>query len=231
MGDPTAAMIFAAGFGTRMGALTKDRPKPLIEVAGRPLLDHALKLTRDANLRCVVNAHYKAEMVETHLTGWPDVSLQIERPEILDTGGGLKAALAELGTDPVFTLNSDAVWAGPNPLDCLRDAWRPYEMGALLLLVPIDRMIGYTRTGNFAADAQGRLTRDTSGMVYSGAQLLHTDGLAAIDEASFSLNLLWDQLLPEGQLFGVEYPGFLADVGTPDGIVLAERMLEQYPNV
>ncbi|RLJ41287.1 MurNAc alpha-1-phosphate uridylyltransferase [Litoreibacter meonggei] len=231
MGEPTAAMVFAAGFGTRMGALTQTRPKPLIEVAGRALLDHALEVAHAAGLRAMVNAHYKAEMVAAHLQKRPEVEVVIERPDILDTGGGLKAALPLLGGDPVFTLNSDAVWAGPNPLDCLRDAWRPEQMGALLLLVPLERTVGYTRAGNFAADAQHRLTRDAGGMVYTGAQVLHTGGLADIDEASFSLNALWDQMLPEHQLFGIEYPGFWADVGTPDGIGLAEKMLEQHGHV
>ncbi|SHF35325.1 MurNAc alpha-1-phosphate uridylyltransferase [Litoreibacter ascidiaceicola] len=231
MADPTAAMVFAAGFGTRMGDLTQNRPKPLIEVAGRALLDHALDLTDAAGVKAVVNAHYKADMVAAHVKGRPDTELLVEQPEILDTGGGLKAALPHLGNAPVFTLNSDAIWAGPSPLDCLREAWRPEQMGALLLLVPLERTVGYTRAGNFATDAQDHLTRSSSGMVYTGAQVLHTGGLAKITEASFSLNVLWDQMLPEQRLFGVEYPGYWADVGTPDGIGLAEKMLEQHANV
>ncbi|MEP3347128.1 MAG: nucleotidyltransferase family protein [Litoreibacter sp.] len=231
MTNPTAAMVFAAGFGTRMGTLTDDRPKPLIEVAGRPLLDHALAATRGVSARAIVNTHYKADMVEAHLAAHDDAQVLVERPDILETGGGLKAALPLLGTDPVFTLNSDAVWAGPNPLDCLQDTWDPTQMGALLLLVPLERTVGYTRAGNFAADASGRLTRDASGMVYTGAQILHTDGLVLIPEASFSLNVLWDQMMPEKRVFGVEYPGYWADVGTPEGIALAEAMLEQHGDV
>ncbi|WP_089946404.1 nucleotidyltransferase family protein [Litoreibacter albidus] len=231
MHKPSAAMIFAAGFGTRMGALTQDRPKPLIKVAGRALLDHALSATHAAGVRAVVNAHYKADMVAAHLRAHPNATLRVEQPEILDTGGGLKAALPELGAAPVFTLNSDAVWAGPNPLDCLQDAWRPDDMGALLLLVPLARTVGYTRSGNFAADAQGRLTRSPDGMVYTGAQVLHTDGLAEIDETCFSLNLLWDKMLDGQQIYGVEYPGYWADVGTPQGIALAEQMLERHADV
>ena len=228
MGEPTAAMVFAAGFGTRMGTLTQTLPKPLIKVAGRALLDHALDVTQAAGLRAVVNSHYKSEMVAAHLRSRAEAELVIERPDILDTGGGLKAALPLLGSDPVITLNSDAVWAGPNPLDCLKSAWRPERMGALLLLVPLERTVGYTRAGNFSGDAQNRLTRDTSGMVYTGAQVLHTDGLADINKTSFSLNVLWDQMLQEQRLYGIEYPGFWADVGTPDGIRLAEKMLEQH---
>ncbi|WP_298259063.1 nucleotidyltransferase family protein [uncultured Litoreibacter sp.] len=231
MGDPTSAMVFAAGFGTRMGALTQSRPKPLIEVAGRALLDHALDVVRDAEVRAVVNAHYKSDMVAAHLNTRPNVELLVETPDILDTGGGLKAALPHLGSDPVFTLNSDAVWAGPNPLDCLRNAWQPERMGALLLLVPLARTVGYTRAGNFAVDNEGRLTRDTNGLVYTGAQILHTDGLAQITETQFSLNRLWDQMLPSKQVYGVEYSGYWADVGTPEGIKLAEDMIEKHPHV
>ena len=231
MGNPTSAMVFVAGFGTRMGSLTQDRPKPLINVAGRPLLDHALEATHAAKVHAVVNAHYKSDMIAAHLQNRPGAEMLIERPEILDTGGGLKAALPRLGTAPVYTLNSDAVWAGPNPLECLRAAWRPDQMGALLLLVPLDRTVGYTRTGNFAANAKGRLTRDTGGMVYTGAQVLHTEGLDGIDDITFSLNVLWDQMLPQQQVYGVEYPGYWADVGTPEGIGLAEQMLEEHANV
>ena len=177
MNNPSHAMVFAAAFGTRMGHLTDDRPKPLIDVAGRPLLDHALAATEGAGVQAIVNAHYKSEMVEAHLKTHKNAELLVERPNILETGGGLKAALPRLGNEPVFTLNSDAVWSGPNPLQCLKDAWIPSQMGALLLLVPLERTVGYTRAGNFAADAQGRLSRNTEGMVYTGAQILHTDGL------------------------------------------------------
>ena len=128
-------MLFAAGFGTRMGELTRSRPKPLIPVAGRALLDHALDLAAGAGLsRQVVNAHYLAEQVVAHLDG-RGIPVAVETPEILDTGGGLRAALPLLGPGPVFTLNTDAVWTGPNPLVTLAGAWDPARMDALLLLM------------------------------------------------------------------------------------------------
>lgn len=231
MRSPSMTMVFAAGFGTRMGSLTKSRPKPLIEVAGRSLLDRALQLTQDANTHSFVNAHYKSEMLEAHLKDRPNVEVLVEQPNILDTGGGLKAALPKLGNTPVFTLNSDAVWAGPNPLEILRAAWRPEHMKALLLLIPIASTVGYSRSGNFTVDARGCLSRSPSGLVYTGAQILHTGGLESIPEQSFSLNRLWDQMLPKNQVFGVQYPGRWADVGTPEGIPLAEQMLEQHADV
>ena len=120
---PTAAMVFAAGLGTRMGALTRDRPKPLIEVAGRPLIDHALALARDAGVvRIVVNIHAHPEQMRRHLAAVaPDVLISHESA-LLETGGGLKRALPLLGSGPVFTLNADIVWRGHNPLTALAGA-------------------------------------------------------------------------------------------------------------
>ena len=110
---PDALMLFAAGFGTRMGDLTADRPKPLIEVGGRALIDHALEQARDAGLgRIVVNVHYLADQVRSHLADSGDILISDETETILETGGGLKNALPLLGGDTVFTLNTDAVWTG-----------------------------------------------------------------------------------------------------------------------
>lgn len=227
MAEPTAAMIFAAGFGTRMRPLTDERPKPLIEIAGQTLLDHAVGLVEGVGARVVVNAHYKGEMVKAHLAGRPDIEVIVEAPEVLDTGGGLKNARQALSSDPVFTLNSDAIWAGPNPLSVLAEAWRP-GMEALLLLVPQTQTVGFSRTGDFGLDAKGRLRRDPTGLVFGGAQILRTGRLDGIAEQVFSLNLLWDQCLADGTAFGVKYPGHWADVGTPEGIGLAEAMLRDH---
>lgn len=138
-GAPAAAMIFAAGLGTRMGVLTQTRPKPLIEVAGRPLIDHALALVRETEVtRIVVNTHAHAGQMAAHLAQVaPDVLISHE-PERLETGGGLKRALPLLGPGPAFTLNANMVWRGPNPLAALGAAWRS-GMGALLMLLPARR--------------------------------------------------------------------------------------------
>lgn len=222
---PSSLMIFAAGFGTRMRPLTEDRPKPLIEVAGRPLLDHALVLADAAGIdRIAVNAHYRAEQIEAHMARRPDIAVSTERPEILDTGGGLRQALPLLGAGPVFTLNSDAVWTGPNPLDTLAAAWDPDRMDGLLLLIPRDRATGHQGRGDFLIDAGGRLTRGP-GAVYSGAQIIAPGGLAAIPDRAFSLNVLWDRMLEGGRLFGVLHDGRWCDVGRPSGIAEAEALL------
>ncbi len=217
-------MVFAAGFGTRMGAMTADKPKPLIKVAGRALIDHALDfVAAEAIPRCVVNAHYRADQLEAHLRGRSNVRLSVEAPEILDTGGGLKHALPLLDSDPVFTLNSDAVWTGANPLATLRAAWAPDRMDALLLVVPEERTWGRLGGGDFSIDAAGRLHRG-GGLVYTGAQILKTERVAARGAGAFSLNEVWTEMAGEGRLFGVEHLGSWADVGHPDGIAQAETM-------
>jgi len=225
---PEAVMVFAAGFGTRMRPLTDDRPKPLIEVAGRPLLDHALDLTGDAG-RVVVNTHYLGDQIAAHLAG-RNIALSHEQPEILDTGGGLRNALPALGPGPVITLNSDAVWTGPNPLETLRAAWDPSRMEALLLLIRPEDARGHSRKGDFLRDPNGRLTRGP-GLIYSGTQIIRTDRLADVKEAAFSLNVLWDMMSAEGTLYGTVHTGGWCDVGTPAGISEAEEMLAEASSV
>ena len=193
MNAPEAAMLFAAGFGTRMAPLTDTRPKPLIKVAGRALLDHALDLCDGVPLaRRVVNTHYRAEQIAAHLKG-RDVMLSHESPDILDTGGGLRHALPLLGSGPVYTLNSDAIWTGPNPMAELRQAWDPARMDALLVCVPPERAIGHKGAGDFVQTEDGRLTRGR-GLIYGGIQIVNPAGLSDIPDAAFSLNLLWNQI-------------------------------------
>lgn len=217
-------MLFAAGFGTRMGALTHNCPKPLIKVAGRPLIDHALDLVAPLGLsRVVANTHYRADQVAAHLQGTGVIPLH-EAPDILETGGGLRNALPLLGQGPVFTMNTDAVWHGPNPLYLALGSWDPDQMDALLVTIPPENAIGHGGDGDFCFDKDNRLTRGP-GEVYSGVQILKTDGLWEIEQDAFSLNLLWDRMLEQGRVFGVSYPGHWCDVGRPEGIGLAERMI------
>jgi MurNAc alpha-1-phosphate uridylyltransferase len=221
-------MIFAAGLGTRMGALTRDRPKPLIEVAGRTLLDHALALVRDAGIgRIVVNTHAHPGQMQAHLARVAPEALISHEPERLETGGGLKQALPLLGPGPVLTLNADMVWSGPNPLVALADAWAPGD-GALLALVPRDAAIGHGGAGDFFRKATGPLTRRghaaVADFVYAGAGALDTAALDGFDGV-FSLNPVWDRLGAEGRLRGIVHPGDWVDVGRPEGIPLAEAEL------
>ncbi|MFZ5749458.1 MAG: nucleotidyltransferase family protein [Pseudomonadota bacterium] len=222
---PAALMLFAAGLGTRMGALTADRPKPLIAVAGRPLIDHALAVAEEAGIdRIVVNTHYRADQLAAHLAGRPGIRLSHEAGEVLETGGGLRHALPLIGAGPVFTMNTDAVWTGPNPLVTLARAWQPDRMDALLLTVPRDRATGHKGRGDFLRDPDGRLTPGP-GDVYTGAQIIRTDRLERITDRVFSLWRLWTEMIAEGRLYGVEHPGGWCDVGHPDAIPLAESLL------
>ncbi len=221
---PTSLMLFAAGLGTRMGTLTANRPKPLIPVAGKALIDHALGWVDGAGVESVVvNLHYKSGMLRTHLAN-RNLTFSDETGMILNTGGGLRQALPLLGRGPVFTFNPDAIWAGPNPLRLLAAAWRPEDMDALLLLIPPIRARGHRGVGDFVPDKAGRITRGP-GLIYSGAQIICTERLSEIREKAFSLNLLWDRLVASGRACGLTYRGRWCDVGRPEGIGLAEAML------
>lgn len=223
---PSSVMLFAAGFGTRMKALTEDRPKPLIEVAGKPLIGHTLDLARAAApSRIAANTHYKPEVLEDWLRS-EGIAISREEPEILDTGGGLRQALPLLGEGPVWTSNTDAIWTGGNPFETALAAWNPVEMDALLVCVPLARAVGRQGGGDFTVDALGRITRGGD-MVYGGVQILNPAGLRDIEEKSFSLNVLWNRMLEQGRLFAVEHPGHWCDVGRPGGIALAENLLER----
>lgn len=222
--NPTSIMIFAAGRGTRMGDLTRDRPKPLIEVNDKPLIDHALDLVPKDIERRVVNVHHHGELLKRHLSG-REVLISDESDALLETGGGLRKALPLLGRGPVFTLNSDAVWAGPNPLDVLAEAWEPTQMDALLLLLPPQSATGHQGKGDFLRKEDGTLVRG-EGLIYSGAQIVDPSLLHDIGSEAFSLNKLWDLHLERGRLHGVVYTGRWCDVGRPEGISLAETMLK-----
>lgn len=218
---PTSILLFAAGLGTRMAPLTNTRPKPLVEVAGRPLLDHALDHCE--NLKSVVNAHYFADQIQQHLEG-RNVEISDERSALLETGGGLKFALPLLGDGPVFTMNTDAVWRGANPTEVLKSAWQP-NMDGLLLMIPRDRAIGHTGNGDFDIAPDGRISRGMD-YVYSGAQIIRTDRLPSINKTAFSMWDVWTPMLEASTLFGTPYDGEWCDVGRPDSIPVAENMLK-----
>ncbi len=221
---PTSVMLFAAGFGTRMKHLTADQPKPLVKVSGKALIDHTLEIARGiAPETILANLHYLPHMLVEHLA---DTGVQtiLETPEILETGGGLRNALPILGDAPVITMNTDTIWSGPNPVKMVLDAWNPSQMDALLVCVPVSKTVGYSGNGDFEIDANSRLLRGNSS-VYGGVQIIKTDRLAAVSETAFSLNVIWNQMLKDERLFGINYTGNWCDVGHPDGIKLAEGML------
>jgi N-acetyl-alpha-D-muramate 1-phosphate uridylyltransferase len=223
-------MIFAAGLGTRMGELTRTRPKPLVSVGGRTLLDHALAVARCAGSpRIVVNTHAHAEQIKRHLAQVaPDVLVSHET-ERLETGGGLKKALPLLGSAPVWTLNADAVWTGLNPLRLLSEGWDSGRMGALLCLVPRDQARAHVGAGDFFLSADGCVTARgraaEAPYVFTGAQLLDPAPLEDLGAGAFSLWELWKPLLAAKRVFGCVHPGPWVDVGHPAGIRVAESML------
>lgn len=225
------AMIFAAGFGTRLEHLVANTPKPLIKVGGKPLIDHALDIVNDAGIKeCVVNLHYHAETLADHLKRRANVTPLHECPDILETGGGLLNATQILGMNPVFTMNSDIVWRGTNPLLQLAEHWHPDQMDALLLLVSPDSVIGHlNKRGDFALNDTGNTRRieldDADGLIFTGAQVIHTACLKTINKSVFSLNEIWDQLIVQNRLSAIVYNGEIGDAGTINGLKACEAML------
>ncbi|EAR53022.1 nucleotidyltransferase family protein [Oceanicola granulosus HTCC2516] len=219
-----AGLFFAAGLGTRMAPLTDNRPKPLIEVGGTTLLDHALDLGDAAGIAPqVVNIHYLPDMIATHVAHRP-VRLSDERDALLETGGGLRKARPLLGPGPVFTMNTDAVWDGPNPFDMLRAGWDGGRMEALLLCVPLERALGHPGRGDFTFAADGRIDYGP-GPIYTGAQIIDPAVLDEIDDDAFSMRLAWDRLIARGTCYGLTYAGRWCDVGRPECLDLAESLL------
>lgn len=217
-------LLFAAGLGTRMGPLTADRPKPLVKVGGKALIDHALHIATEAQTAPkVVNLHYKGEMIRQHLKDH-DMLFSDESDALLETGGGLRHALTLLGSTPVLTMNTDAVWHGPNPILHLLAAWET-QMEALLLVVDKQNVVGHPGKGDFRRDPDGRLHRAPDA-IYTGLQIIRTDVLSEIAQTAFSMNVAWDIIAARGGLYGSVYEGQWCDVGQPSSIPLAEAMID-----
>ncbi len=222
MTDIRSAMIFAAGFGARMGALTADTPKPLVPLAGRPMIDYTIDLLRNAGItRIVANAHYLSDQMATHLES-QNIIVSLEVDRILDTGGGLRAALPLLDGDPVITINPDVLWAGINPIQCLLSAWND-RMRALLMLVPKKRAFGTSNTGDFSLE--NSVIHRNGSYLYGGAQIIRTGDLGHFEADVFSLNVYWDHLAKSDDLNGAVYPDAWCDIGSPEGLATAEAMI------
>lgn len=228
------AMVLAAGLGKRMRPLTATRPKPLVRVADRALIDHALdKLAEAGVARAVVNVHYLADAMAAHLERrtMPAVSISDERDLLLETGGGMVRALPLLQSDPFFSLNSDNIWLdGPQDVfHHLSSAWDAERMDALLLLVPHARALNYRGKGDFHLDPLGRISRRRSGriapFIFSGIQLVSHRLLRDAPEGAFSTNVLWNRAIEEGRLYGVSHTGLWFEVGTPEMIAPTEEAL------
>lgn len=227
------AMILAAGLGKRMRPLTASQPKPMVRVAGKPLIDHALDRLAEAGVaRAVVNVHYLADALEAHVLarGVPAVTISDERALLLETGGGMVKALPSL-PDPFFALNADNIWLdGPkNAFHDLSRRWNPEIMDALLLVVPHARAENFRGPGDFHMDARGRLSRRQPGriapFIYTGIQLVSHRLLREAPEGPFSTNILWNRAMAEGRLFGISFTGLWFEVGTPQAIRPTEEAL------
>jgi N-acetyl-alpha-D-muramate 1-phosphate uridylyltransferase len=227
------AMVLAAGLGKRMRPLTASQPKPLVRVAGKALIDHALDRLTDAGVaRAIVNVHYLADALEAHVItrSAPMVTISDERALLLETGGGMVKALPHL-PDPFFSLNSDNIWIdGPRSAFAeLSARWNADEMDALLLLVPHARATNFQGPGDFHMDPLGCLSRRIPGriapFIFTGIQLVSHRLLRDAPEGPFSTNILWNRAIEEGRLFGLAFTGRWFEVGTPAAIPLTEEAL------
>ncbi len=227
------AMVMAAGLGKRMQPLTASLPKPLVPVAGKPLIDYSLDHLAEAGVaKAVVNVHYLADALEDHLETRkaPAIAISDERALLLETGGGMAKALPLL-PDPFFCLNSDNIWLdGPRDTFCeLSLHWDPARMDALLLLVRHPQAFNYLGMGDFHLDPMGRVSRRRPGRVapyvYTGIQLVSHRLLRGAPEGPFSTNVLWSRAIEEGRLYGIVHTGQWFEVGTPQAIRPTEAML------
>jgi len=233
---PKTAMVMAAGLGKRMRPLTATRPKPLVEVAGRALLDHVLDRLRVAGVeKIVVNVHYLPGSIEAHLASKAqdlEVAISDERDLLLETGGGMVKAAPLIDADPFLVVNSDNLWVdGPaDTLKLLASHWDSERMDALLLVVPHARAQNHRGSGDFHMDRSGRLRRREKArvapFVFTGIQMVSKALLRDAPEGAFSTNILWDRAIEEGRCFGAVHQGLWFDVGTPRSIGETEAFLQ-----
>lgn len=231
---PKTAMVLAAGLGTRMRPLTDDRPKALVEVGGKPLVDHVLDRLADVGVeRAVVNVHWFADRLEAHLAArgrGPEIAISDERAELLETGGGLKKARGLLGEDPVFVANIDSVWIDRgDALNQLARLWNPSIMDAALLLARREGSIGFEGDGDFFLEEDRRLIfrgeAPAAPFAYMGVHICRPDYVAAGPEGPFSLSGLWRRSAAAGRLHGCVLEGDWMHVGDPEARDAAEARL------
>lgn len=230
-----SAMLMAAGLGKRMRPLTATRPKPLVKVVGKPLLDHALERLEAGGIkRAVVNVHYLPDALIAHVKARRspmEILISDEREKLLETGGGLVKALPMLGDEPFICANSDNIWIdGPqDSIAMLSSHWDDEKMDALLLLVPHARANCHKGPGDFHMDDLGRITRRRSGrlapFVFTGVQLVSPRLLRDPPQDAFSTNFFWSRAIEEGRLYGVSHEGLWFDIGSPGAIPRAEAII------
>ncbi|MBI3701313.1 MAG: nucleotidyltransferase family protein [Afipia sp.] len=234
--QPTTAMILAAGLGVRMRPLTDKMPKPLVPVAGKPLLDHVLDRLTDVGVtKVIVNVHYLPDQIIGHVASrkQPNVIISDERDAVLGTGGGVVKALPLLGDKPFYHLNSDTMWIDgvDSNLQRLAAAFDPSRMDILLLMAPTASSIGYTGNGDYAMNADGTLRKrkelQVVPFVYAGVAIISPAIFANSPQGEFSLTKIFDAANEKDRLFGLRLDGLWMHVGTPDAVKAAEQALLQ----
>lgn len=233
----TTAMVLAAGLGTRMRPLTDDRPKALVEVGGRALIDHVLdRLGEGGVQRAVVNVHWFADRLEAHLAARtrPIVTISDERAELLETGGGLQHARALLGDDPVLVANIDSVWTEDAipAVEIVRRAWDPGRMDVLLLLARTDGALGFDGVGDGFVEPDGAFRfrgpdEPSAPFAYMGLHATKPEVVDGEPTGPFSLTRVWRRLAAEGRLHAAVLDGFWMHVGDPQSRDAAERKLAE----
>lgn len=229
------AMVMAAGLGRRMLPLTENRPKPLVEVAGKAMIDHCFDKLAEAGIgKAVVNVHYLADMMEAHLAALPypvEILISDERAQLMETGGGLVQAAPMIEESSFFCINSDNLWTdGPeNSLRQLTEAWDEEKMDALLLLVPRQSAHNYHGSGDFHLDDENRISRklpdQQAPLIFAGIQLISKRLLRDAPAGPFSTNIFWERAIGEGRLFGMVHQGEWFEVGSPQAIAPTEAAL------
>jgi len=232
----TRAMVMAAGLGRRMLPLTQDRPKPMVSLCGRPLIDHVLDRLDEAGIaKAVINVHHLADQVEDHIAGRdrPEIVISDERDALLDTGGGAAKVLDILGPDAFLVVNSDSIWLDGvgTSLTRLLGRWDEGRMDCLILAASTVSSVGYTGSGDFTMDEEGRLARRPEGQVApfvnTGAYVIHPRLFADRPEGAFSMNVLWDRAIEAGRLYGIRHDGVWMHVGTPAALAEAEALMTE----
>lgn len=235
MTAPKTAMVLAAGLGTRLRPITDSLPKPLVRVAGRPLIDWVLDRLVAAGIeRAVVNTHYLAELIVEHLRRRRDLEIHFSHePEILETGGGIKQALPLLGPDPFLSVNAKILWLNgrEDAIRRLAEAWVDARMDGVLLLQPTVTAVGYDGRGDFVLGPDGRIRRrrelEVAPFLFSGVQILHPRLFENSPDGFFSLNLLYDRAIEAGRLYGIRHDGAWYHVGTPRHLAEVEARLAE----
>lgn len=234
MSAPTDAMVLAAGLGTRMRPITDVKPKPLVEVGGKTLIDHVLdKLAEGGLAKAVVNVHHHADQMEAHLAARsaPAIEISDERETLLDSGGGVVKALPRLSGDAIFILNADTFWldGASRNIARMKAVWDPARMDALLLVAALTASVGFDGAGDFFLSQDGRLRRrperEVTPFAYAGVAIMSRKAFEGAPEGPFSLNRLWNQAIEADRLFGLRLDGLWLHVGTPQAILEAEEAI------